>query len=656
MGGYGTYSGGTTPTLTSAAWSGCSTSAATGVNIYDMPYGTVGGRRTYMVVADPPTASGSCTLNVVTNLGSVSSPAAQVDGPAFNAAVTLNVHNAPGWLHNHPYTVGAGPKTRVVNGAGWNEGASAWVPGSALNAYELISGACTSANTIGAGPTGTGSSISDGGCTWKYLSPVDYITLSGALNDGPPWVSGTTYTFGNYVTTNVGGVLRAYKLDQDSAQAPVNTTTGFCTSTVAPSGTGTGPGFPFNLSPLAPLADGCQWIYLSDVIYSSQRAPIPVVSWVNECCVSPGQSGRFKVNYHGPYTIDLWNDAEYLAGASNGFGNEAQTFRLWFHWGADGYEIGGLSNQCPFTPGYCPSITIEAAPPGTTTAGESFAVNYTTSTPMAGYDATKGVAIRSTVNIGSYWNDISAGFTSWDQGAIYKGLQFKSQYGIGLNGFNAQIVLGNLVDGGNGSIGGGVTNGAALWVDAGNVIFNNIIISRSTIGFNCKYECVTGYNTIINAGSVSDAVATMWGNNQYGDMYIYNTAAYGFGHFTGHISGGGIPFVLHDGNNFTDVVGPDSGFTTYWSGNVTPTSSITVNSPNTSYGTSGASMFQNPASDYRPNTALIGGGAAFGTVNWSCTGFHVVGPPCPVGPYDTPDAIGTARPQSSQYDAGALEH
>jgi hypothetical protein len=46
----------------------------------------------------------------------------------------------------------------------------------------------------------TGSSITDGSRTWKYLSTVDYISFTGWSHDGTPWSAGTI-TWGQYVTT-----------------------------------------------------------------------------------------------------------------------------------------------------------------------------------------------------------------------------------------------------------------------------------------------------------------------------------------------------------------------------------------------------------------------------------------------------------------------
>ena len=91
--------------------------------------------------------------------------------------IVSNIHNAPGWLPSHAYSPSSGPSTRVVNGAGWDPATGAFIPRRALAAYQLISDACTSGTS--GGPSGRGGEIVDGTCTWKYLSGVDYISLTG---------------------------------------------------------------------------------------------------------------------------------------------------------------------------------------------------------------------------------------------------------------------------------------------------------------------------------------------------------------------------------------------------------------------------------------------------------------------------------------------
>jgi hypothetical protein len=94
------------------------------------------------------------------------------------ALIVSQIHNAPGWRLSHTYTYAAGSYTRVVSGPGWNPANGSYSPGQALDAYQLTStGTCTCAS--GGGPRGTEASIKDGTCTWKYLSHIDYISISG---------------------------------------------------------------------------------------------------------------------------------------------------------------------------------------------------------------------------------------------------------------------------------------------------------------------------------------------------------------------------------------------------------------------------------------------------------------------------------------------
>ena len=105
--------------------------------------------------------------------------------PPPGPIITSQIHNAPGWQPSHTYTYATGPATRVVSGAGWNPANGRFEPGQTLDAYQLVStGSCTSASS--GGPGGTGSSIKDGTCTWKYLSNVDYISISGWAFDNRP--------------------------------------------------------------------------------------------------------------------------------------------------------------------------------------------------------------------------------------------------------------------------------------------------------------------------------------------------------------------------------------------------------------------------------------------------------------------------------------
>jgi len=80
--------------------------------------------------------------------------------------VTSNINNAPDWQAAHDYRIG----DTVVNGAAPRRG------------YRAV-GAGTSAPT--GGPSGKGQDIADGGVTWKYLSDVDFRSITAWI-DGIP--------------------------------------------------------------------------------------------------------------------------------------------------------------------------------------------------------------------------------------------------------------------------------------------------------------------------------------------------------------------------------------------------------------------------------------------------------------------------------------
>ena len=199
--------------------------------------------------------------------------------------VTSQIHNAPGWEPTTSYTYTVGPptnhKTRVVNGAGWN--GTSFTYGSALKAYELIaptSGSCTSAGS--GGPSGTGSSITDGGCTWKYLSGVDYVSITGWQNDnGIVWGSGTTYYYSDVVRLNTSP-YSVFGMGFSGGSA--GPTSNGCVSTIAPTIGASG----------TMLADGCEWWYYGDLTYSSGNGTMPSQNfpwhWTITACTGANSS------------------------------------------------------------------------------------------------------------------------------------------------------------------------------------------------------------------------------------------------------------------------------------------------------------------------------------------------------------------------------
>lgn len=598
-----------------ATVSGCGGGTRT-VNTLVTPSFGVG---TYQVLIQMPSAVGAgCTITVTDNLGrSATSPQFKVLSTTLGANVNANIHNAPGWAASHAYsTTGA----RALNGAGWTPGSPGhFNPGSALNAYQLTSGSCISAAS--GGPSGTGSSINDGTCTWKYLSGVDYITLSGWNIDAPFWVSGKTYTFFETMTVNDGGVLRAYQYAGGG-----NDTYAFCTSTVAPTGIGAG-GQGYWTSSTQTTADGCSWGYLGDVTYSSQVASIPAMTWVNNNVAATAHMDR-------PYTAILWNDAEYVAGSAGERNPITSVNHQSNALAMEGNVFGQLA-----------TITIMAA------TGESFADTLTTSTPLAGYDTAKGVSIRNPNSSASFAapgpiGGGNAGILAWDFLLNVSRIQVKAVAGAGIFGFNGNIFSNNIIDGG--SFAGSGPWCMAVWVDNIAIVANNLILNRGCIGVGIKYgNSFMMYNTIVNVGSVSNTAAFAYTHAWvFQEIVFANNIISGFAHVTGENPGLGTdPINPLSVGNVTDTTGPDNTGTTWWIDG-TPASSNVVDTPGTTFGVSAASMFVAPGSDYRPGTATRASGSAFGPFYVNCAP-GIPSPPCtPIyQTWDTPDILGNIRPQ-----------
>lgn len=642
---YGTYTG-TAPTSATAQWTNCGTGTPTvygiGTGIYSNATfpGTDG---TFVIeVSTPPTAGAACTLTITTNLSTVSSINTFVAPNVSGTPVTAQIHNAPGWLPSTVYTPASGPKTRVNNGPGWTPGTTTWNPGSLLRAYELTSGgSCTSASS--GGPTGTGSSIPDGSCTWKYLSDTDYISLTGWNRDGPQWQSGTTYTFGNVITTYVGGILRSYFLTSSDGDTGGGNPWAFCTSTAAPSGTGThgansiGPGW-------LVTSDGCTWTYMGDILYSSQVASIPFITYSPTALPGPSFGGQSIAHLTNNFTASVWNDREYLAG-SNG---ELSPIISLGHQGI-GFCCGDEWNyQACIGPSYwfdCATITVTPA------AGEGFKSGFTPSTPLTGYDVSKGVGLRnpsSTTTAGGSFGPV--GLWARDTNLRINGLQIKSATNDGIVSFNDEIFTDLIVDGGYPAVG----NSAAVWVDVPVIVANSLILSHGWNGLAFKFGSgVSLFNTIVNLGSVSGAVgityqwAWVWTN-----LIAANNAIYGFPH-AGAYSTFQPPqvFDASSKNNVTDTPGPDSGTGVPISGIGTGSGTVIV-IPNSTYSATGSAMFVSPGSDWRPGSALIGAGASYGTFSWGCASGTTGCINLTVNE-DTPDFLGTARPQSGSWTVGA---
>jgi hypothetical protein len=542
------------------------------------------------------------------------------------SVIISQIHNAPGWQHDHTYTYASGPYTRVVNGPGWNETKHSYNPGEPLGAYQLTStGKCTSAAS--GGPSGTGAAITDGTCSWKYLSVVDYVSLTGWASDNQPWKGRTLHFFDTVVSDSP---LRAYALSDDS-----------CSSVVAPTGTGIRQSSgPFNSANMVTTSDGCHWIYMADVIYTSGKSYIPTVTYT--ASVPNIGTIQMKANHEA----QLWNDRVYTAG-QNG---EASPIYLdnHEHNGHGGGE-GGLLVGCAATGGTsgspCHRIIITTAP------GESFADSLNASDPLPGFDPSKGVAIY---NDHKYqWPTEPAGIQAIDPFVDIIGLQIKSIHGAAFWGLNSTTVRRSILDGGSLDLD---TMQAAVWLDAGpDVVENSLIISHGAAGVASKYPMFVLHTTIAGPDRIANSVGIETGNKWvFDDTTVADTAIFGFMH-AGSTGNAETSFSARSGNNVTDSPVGDSGMANW----VGKTGAFPVKAiPNTTYGASMASAFVDPGHDWRSKNGgpLVGKGSAFGDFTTFCAPGD--GPRCvnyTVFNFDSPDIIGTPRPQNGRYDIGASQ-
>jgi hypothetical protein len=532
------------------------------------------------------------------------------------STIISQIHNAPGWRHSTTYAFRTSPFTRVVSGPGWDESSDTYKPGQPLNAYQLTSaGSCTSA--ANGGPAGTGANITDGTCTWKYLSPVDYISITGWTFDNRTWKSGTAYLYGDYVVT--GSPLRAYEQTNPTG----------CTSAVAPTGTASG-----SAAVLA-TSDGCQWKYWADILYSSGKSYIPTERYLIPSKLTA--TYEMKANHEA----QLWNDREYVAG-QNG---EAVPIRVQAHldYTQDGFpydsESGGLT--CTI----CYRLILMAAP------GESFVDSLTPSDPLTGYDPAKGVAIRN-----SQASVLTDGFHIRDNFVDLIGLQIKSAHGNGVGGGQAHggndvTVRHSIVEGGSTPDAGT----AAINLDTSMLVENSLVVAHGIFGIREDYPGTILHSTLVNPDRVPDSIAIEVGLTwMFTGETVSNTAIFGFAHAAGSTSNpeatdwtGMRWFGTH---NITDAPVGDHGALSLGRDG---TATVRI-LPGTVYGSAAAAAFRAFPGDYRlaASSPLIGTGSAHGAFSPSCQ----TGKSCPpLFTFDTPDIIGTARPQAGHYDIGAWQ-
>ena len=561
------------------------------------------------VLPAPGAGGGASAADAV---GTPIDPAASmpVSGGHGQPIIVSQVHNAPGWRRSHIYRYATGPRTRVVNGPGWNHSRGTYDPGKPLNAYELTSkGDCVSGTN--GGPSGKVPSIHDGTCTWKYLSPVDYISITGWALDNPPWRRRVNYRYRDYVTSD--SPLRVYALENDA-----------CTSATAPSGIGR--------RSIVETHDGCKWRYFADIVYSSRKSHIPTQKYRK-----PKKMGA-DVRLDAHYKAELWNDREYVAGQHG----EASPIRLQAH---NDLTNGVGTNEHENGRGCMPCYHLVVA----TAPGESFVDSLTPADPFVGYDPTKGVAIR--YSDGRTSPTEAAGFLARDNYVDFTGLQIKSDTGPAVEGIfvhgNSMTIRNSILEGG-----GAVT----VTVDAGpSLIANSLVIAHGKIGIASKYPMIVLHSTIVNpdrtAGSVGVETGTKW---YFDDSTISNTAIFGFTHAAAHLSAG-TSWSSRSSNNVTDATPDGAGTRVDWVDR--PSGSTVDRLPNTNYRVSAKDAFVAFGKDWRlaRKSPLRGAGAAYGTFPAYPCSARRGNCPAPEYNFDSPDIIGTARPQDGRYDIGAWQ-
>lgn len=523
------------------------------------------------------------------------------------------VHNAPGWLPHHSYRYEQRPYTRAINGSGWDPATGKYNPGQQLYAYQLVTtGYCTSGGT---GPQGEGQAISDGTCTWKYLSRVDYISITGWMYDAPLWRSGVQYKYFTAVTS--GSPLTTYE--------QVNTHG--CISTVEPDGqptTATYSGVPGYREFMT--SDGCAWAPIGVVIYSSERSHIPMQS---------GSPQRSQVNLSANYVAQIWNDREYVAGRNG----EASPIMPAFHY-------TNWDDGTTFTNGGKPyRIVLSPAP------GESFIDSYRPGERLFGIDSGKGVTVYDPN--GYQWPNQPDAIDIRDYNVEVFGLQLDSLHGAAVGSLttftNAATVMNDILQGGSTD---SWTEGNAASFDAWGFVSNSLIIATGPIGVSFKYPGMLVHDTIVNpsrTGGVAVETAATW---VFNPTYVADTVIAGFVHaggFGGAFGSKGPAFSDQSNYNITDAPHDDSGTYTLTTGSGSVNIPV-YTIPGTDYGARTHELFVAFGENWNPGRLLRGAGSAIGNL-------PVTQPPSGRLPYltDDDDLVQTPRPKNGRCDVGALQ-
>ena len=573
--------------------------------------------------------------------------------PAFATIGTINIANAPGWTASTSYAL----KDRVTAGAGWN--GTAYTSGQPLCLFGLtVAGtsgsdatvfntACASATpaAVGGGldgsvPSGWSSatSVTDGGATWKLLTRVDYVTITGfSCDDSRNWATNTTYHHLDQIVN--GG--RCYSLNSTFSGGTLP-----CTSASS------GPGPVGTTFAATPESDGtCRWGFEGLVTYTSTAKRLPHQITVIEAVT-------YQMQYGEDVLVQIWYGGaqrKYYGPEQPGELSPMQTV-------LHSDQPGEVNTYC-FADGSifymdCQSNGVSWYVTYRPPSGDSFADNVSPGTGPLRYDDTKGVALYTTAATGS--NGAGDTWALGDGLTKIKGLQIKSVHGVALP-----------TTPGNSAYFNGPTNTNEVEFDG------NIIEGGGINVVSCDFHCVYHNNVIILNSSTTDALAV---HNKYQAAFWNNTIVCAGGgtnltglgqvHFLGtntvppmnnnYIQGCTNPYAFVDtfstsgANNATTTSGTPSGT---FPDIVFGTGTFTADSfPGTTLtGLTASSQLANStvggSFDARVKDASADIYGAAATFSFSQSGAASLAWLSPITP--GPDIFGTTRPISGRYDIGA---
>jgi hypothetical protein len=392
--------------------------------------------------------------------------------------IVSQIHNAPQWVAGTSYK----PGDRVVD-----------LNQKPAGAYECVAGGTAAAPA----PAGAAAIVKDGGgVAWKYLSAVDYTSITAWLYDAPAWKSGASYLFRDYVTT--GSPLCCYRCEKPGPGP----------STLAPVD---GSGKPVRLQP-AP-ADGYEWEKVATIGFTSGKNHIPTQKYVD----GPGHAAVVQMKQS--YAAQLWNDAEYVAG------ERGENHPLDFQ----DHQTYYPNDTGPTAADSTLRIQLTAAP------GESFMDRP--GAPLR-YDRANGVAIRNPSGGTAAWGRSPGdAILLHDSCVTLDRLQIKSDTARGVGdvaNHDNSVVLSNCIVQSDAS--GDVP---VVEIDAGSTLDNCLVIGSGRAGVWSKYPMVIHGCTIVSQKPAPDSIGILplipWLKSfNEGMTVVSDTAVFGWASAAGH--------------------------------------------------------------------------------------------------------------------------